>query len=235
MFNLSNKVTLSGIYSFIIKNYPYYRAVDKEGWQNSIRHNLSLQKYFIKVPREEASMGSFWRIEQSCQTKLIDSAFQKNSSGKIKQAAKLTEPKSVQKKEEKRAKQRDILSSIESSDSDSDLNEVIPEKTTSPASQALTCKQCNINELQASAFSPEEMERHIKLYHSENYYPTTCPNCSMRFLSLSEMESHTDHKSMCEIYKDSQTWVSHLFFMLCPLMNMYSHLYSFYRCTLKLR
>ena len=78
LFNLRTKLTLSGIYHFITKNYPYYRTMDK-GWQNSIRHNLSLNRYFIKVPRsqEEPGKGSFWRIEQGCETKLIDSAFRK--------------------------------------------------------------------------------------------------------------------------------------------------------------
>jgi forkhead protein FKH len=100
------KLNLNGIYNYIMGNYAYYRHQQASGWQvsypecgsfffltdmnetltrgqNSIRHNLSLNKAFEKVPRstDEPGKGMKWQLVADQRDDMIRAAWRGGRGG----------------------------------------------------------------------------------------------------------------------------------------------------------
>ncbi|KAF2474045.1 forkhead box protein J2 [Lindgomyces ingoldianus] len=60
----NRRLTLAQIYKWISETFQFYRNTQDTGWQNSIRHNLSLSKSFSKQerPKDDPGKGHYWRI-----------------------------------------------------------------------------------------------------------------------------------------------------------------------------
>lgn len=64
------KLTLSQIYHWISSHFPFFQLKDSS-WQNSIRHNLSLNEGFIKTMKSSDGKGHFWQVKESSAQKFF--------------------------------------------------------------------------------------------------------------------------------------------------------------------
>lgn len=79
------RLTLSQIYNWISSTFRYYKR-GEVGWQNSIRHNLSLNRSFEKSERSKDGKGHFWKIVEGYEYQFLKNKNGKKSAANVKNA-----------------------------------------------------------------------------------------------------------------------------------------------------
>ncbi|KAI5783742.1 fork head domain-containing protein [Pyronema domesticum] len=84
----NRRLTLAQIYKWIGDSFQYYRT-SNNGWQNSIRHNLSLNKAFVKQerPKDDPGKGNYWIIQKGCEQQFMKVKNSRRSAASTKKAA----------------------------------------------------------------------------------------------------------------------------------------------------
>ena len=88
-----------------MENYPYYKNA-QNGWQNSIRHNLSLNKAFVKVQRatNEPGKGAYWTIDEKHRDQFSNGVYKRtrrsNKSKSTPKSSKSIDNASVSNRED---------------------------------------------------------------------------------------------------------------------------------------
>ena len=72
----SKRLTLSEIYQFLQQRFPFFRG-SYQGWKNSVRHNLSLNECFIKLPKGlgRPGKGHYWTIDPASEFMFEEGSF----------------------------------------------------------------------------------------------------------------------------------------------------------------
>ncbi|KAL6942584.1 hypothetical protein ACO0QE_003767 [Hanseniaspora vineae] len=161
------RLTLSQIYSWISTHFPFYKLGDS-GWQNSIRHNLSLNDAFIKGGKCADGKGHFWQIETGQEYKVLkvqskngrnpgSGSNTNNSSSNKSNSESNTKKKNLSSKEKSQNKNNSETSKLNNS-----TNTVMPQINT--AMQILT---------PLSSFSSASLPVNVQFSHTAQFVPET--------------------------------------------------------------
>lgn len=76
------RLTLSEIYTFLQQRFPFFRG-SYTGWKNSVRHNLSLNECFIKLPKGlgRPGKGHYWTVDPNSQLMFEEGSYRRRPRG----------------------------------------------------------------------------------------------------------------------------------------------------------
>lgn len=89
----TKRLTLSEIYTFLQQHHPFFRG-SYQGWKNSVRHNLSLNECFIKLPKGlgRPGKGHYWTLDPASEFLFEEGGFRRRPRGYRRKCKALQPP-----------------------------------------------------------------------------------------------------------------------------------------------
>uniref|UniRef100_A0A0N4ZDQ7 Fork-head domain-containing protein n=1 Tax=Parastrongyloides trichosuri TaxID=131310 RepID=A0A0N4ZDQ7_PARTI len=158
----SKMLTLSEIYNWIMDLFPYYRQ-NQQRWQNSIRHSLSFNDCFVKVPRtpDRPGKGSFWTLHQLCGNMFENGCYlRRQKRFKLQERESKKGRKSIRSSSNVSSDHRELIVKeegvITKQESDNNLNS--SPATASPSSNIENISTTNSPGTQLSSIIPQQLK-----------------------------------------------------------------------------
>lgn len=88
------RLTLSEIYTYLQQNFPFFRG-PYQGWKNSVRHNLSLNECFVKLPKGlggRPGKGHYWTIDPDSECMFEEGSYRRRPRGFRRKCQNLKTP-----------------------------------------------------------------------------------------------------------------------------------------------
>ncbi|XP_066506033.1 forkhead box A sequence [Hoplias malabaricus] len=205
------KLTLNEIYDWIRQLFPYYRQ-NQQRWQNSIRHSLSFNDCFVRVPRspESPGKGSFWTLHPDSGNMFENGCYMRRQ--KRFRCSRETSPSTVKKvdkemmKEEGKKKKTEVKASRSSSISPG------PEQTSAVPTVVPQAMDCPPMPKSPSDPLPQ---------HTLHPYPTSLadPSTHLSAISFPSMPTASPgHSRPMEPYTHGEAFI-HQSLSMPPLMD----------------